>query len=182
MKSTTHKRARELFDRISRVTTAEEWREDLNPAQRNALGYLTRANHFSRSPSNVADYLCVTRGTASQSLKALARKGFAELAKSAADKRSISYEATKKGRAALRAPSNFEAALSALETADSESFTELLELTWNKMQGQQGLKTFGLCNTCRYHQRNKEGLVCGLLKVPLTTKAANEICCEHEPH
>lgn len=181
MKLTKHKRVRELFDRIARVTAAEEWGEDLNPAQRSALGYLTRANRFSRTPSNVADYLCATRGTVSQTLKALERKGFVVPTRSAGDKRSILYESTKKGRAALRAPSNFDAALSTLAPADTEALAELLEVTGRNLLEQQGFKTFGLCKTCRHHRRSQKGLACALLKVQLTAAAANEICCEHEP-
>ena len=58
-----------LLNRVDRVASAEDWSDDLNPTQMTILRYLDRANQFSRSPSNIADYLGTTRGTVSQSLK-----------------------------------------------------------------------------------------------------------------
>jgi len=66
---------RELIERLARVSAADEWADDLNPTQKAALAYLARANQYSRSPSQVAEFLAATRGTVSQTLKALARKG-----------------------------------------------------------------------------------------------------------
>ena len=62
-------RIRTLIERLAKITTAVDWQDGLNPAQYNALSYLALANRYSRSPSHVADYLCTTRGTASQTLK-----------------------------------------------------------------------------------------------------------------
>jgi DNA-binding MarR family transcriptional regulator len=93
----------------------------LNAAQRGALAYLARANQFSRAPSNVADYLCTTRGTASQTLKALERKGFVVKVVSPADKRSIAYDITEKGQLALETPSALDAALATLPDEPRES-------------------------------------------------------------
>ena len=181
MKPTDRGRLRELFDRIARVSAAEEWSDELNPAQRSALAYLARANRFSRAPSHVADYLCTTRGTASQTLKALERKGFVGQARSTADKRSISYDVKKKGRAALNAASSFDAALGALTASEAEALSRLLETTGRRLLERRGFRTFGVCRTCRHHRRTKDGLACALLEVPLTAAAANELCHEHDP-
>ena len=181
MAASKNKRLRELFDRISRITAAEERADDLNPAQRSALAYLSRANRFSRAPSNVADYLCATRGTASQTLKALERKGLVAQKQSPDDKRSIAYEVTKKGRNSLGKSSNFDAALGTLKSADTDTLVELLEITGRTLLERQGFKTFGLCKTCIHHRQTDQGLACALLQVPLSAAAANEICCEHEP-
>lgn len=180
MEPTDLTRIRELFDRIGRVTAAEEWSEKLNPAQHSALAYLARANRFSRSPSNVADYLCTTRGTTSQTLKALERKGFVEQTRSAVDKRSISYDATKNGHAALGVANDFNAALSALSASDGAALTHLLEVTGRRVLERRGFRTFGVCKTCRHHRRMKDGLTCALLDVPLTELNANELCHEHK--
>jgi len=181
MEPTDLTRIRELLDRIARVTAAEEWGDDLNPAQRGALAYLARANRFSRAPSNVADYLCTTRGTASQTLKALARKGFVMQVQSSEDKRSVSYDVTEKGRAALDAPRNFDATLGALTASEASALTHLLETTGRRLLEQQGFRTFGVCRTCRHHRRTENGLACALLKVPLSEIAASELCHEHDP-
>ncbi len=173
-------RIRELFDRIARVAAAEEWNDKLNPAQHSALAYLARANRFSRAPSNVADYLCTTRGTASQTLKALERKGLVMQTRSDTDKRSISCDVTKKGRAALGATNVFDAALDALSASEVAALTQLLEATGHRMLKQRRFRTFGVCKTCRYHRHTQDGLACALLDMPLTQMNANELCHEHD--
>jgi DNA-binding MarR family transcriptional regulator len=84
----------DLIDRLGRLNAAEEWNGPLNPSQFAALSYLARANRFSRAPSHVADYLATTRGTASQTLKALARKELIAESRLEEDKRSIRYDVT----------------------------------------------------------------------------------------
>ena len=64
-----------LLDRIARLHAARRRAVALTDAQCAALEYLAQGNRFSRSPSVIADYLATTRGTASQTLKALAEKG-----------------------------------------------------------------------------------------------------------
>lgn len=90
---------RDLLDRVLRTSAAEDWTEDISPSQRAVLSYLSRANRYSRAPSQVADYLSATRGTVSQTLKTLARKGLVSEQRSEKDKRSISYKISEIGRA-----------------------------------------------------------------------------------
>jgi len=174
-------RARELLDRIGRVTAAEEWNDELNPAQRSALAYLARANDVSRAPSNVADYLCTTRGTASQTLKSLERKGLIKRNRSVRDKRSISYDVTKRGRLALDGTGSFDAALAALPDAEAEAFTETLQAIGRRMLEHRGFKTFGVCHTCRHHRQGPDGAACALLDLTLSGPATEQLCHEHQP-
>ena len=180
MESTHLSRARELLDRIGRVTAAEEWGDELNPAQRSALAYLARANAFSRTPSNVAAYLCTTRGTASQTLKSLDRKGLVVRSRSAEDKRSVSYDLTNQGREVLSRVGSFDAALGSVPDSEARAFTEALETIGRHMLERRGFKTFGVCRTCRHHRREGDGAVCALLGIPLTEPATDQLCHEHE--
>lgn len=180
MDTTPTERIRELLDRLSRVLAAHEWSDDLNPAQRSALDYLSRANDFSRAPSNVADYLCTTRGTASQTLKALERKGFVAQSRSAADKRSIRYDVTEAGQAALAYPDPLKAVLNALPAEKTAQFEALLGTTARGMLQQQGYRSFGVCNTCRHHTRAYGRPYCALLQVQLSPADTRRICHEHE--
>ena len=173
-------RIRELLDRIGRIAAAEEWSDDLNPAQRSALSYLARANRFSRSPSNVADYLCTTRGTASQTLKALERKGLVTPVRSAADKRSISYDVTEEGRAAMATPSDLNAAIDRLPDSEADALLAALEATLRDVLSSRGQREFGVCRTCRYHQPGEDGATCALLNVSLVPMEAGQICHEHQ--
>lgn len=85
------------LDRVSRLTASFNRREDLNATQMAALGYLARAKGADRMPSKVADYLAATRGTVSQTLKALKRKGLIVETPSPTDGRSVEYALSPEG-------------------------------------------------------------------------------------
>ena len=72
-KTTESVRIADLIDRVSRAVQRLQYTGGLNPAQWVALRYIAQANRYSRSPSAVAEYLGTTKGTASQTLKALGR-------------------------------------------------------------------------------------------------------------
>ena len=177
---TSPDRIRELLDRLSRLSAAEEWSDDLNTAQRGALAYLARANRFSRAPSHVADYLCTTRGTASQTLKALDRKGFVEQTRHLSDGRSVAYSVTDKGQSALRGESDLNRAVNTLPQEDAEAFATVLEDILRGALSRRGGKSFGLCHSCRHHQKNENGAHCALLNLPLSASEARQICHEHK--
>lgn len=174
-----HQEARALLDRVTRIYAAEEWEGGINPAQASALLYLARANRFSRSPSHVAEYLSSTRGTVSQTLKALMRKGLIAEQRSAADKRSISYEVTPEGHALLEGQSASRAALDGLTNAEAKQLATLLATLARNALRARGGKSFGLCRTCKYHRKRKAGPYCALLDEALTPPEADEICHEH---
>ena len=94
MENKNQHRIRDLIERIARLNSADEWTDDLNPTQWSALSYLSQANQFSRSPSQVAEFMAATRGTVSQTLKALARKELIIEIRSQIDRRWISYDVT----------------------------------------------------------------------------------------
>ncbi len=172
---------RALLERIGRLLAQQDWQQDLNPAQRSALAYLSRANRFSRSPSQVADYLMATRGTVSQTLKALARKGLVQETPVAGDKRSIVYEVTEAGWAAQRSEGPLDAALSNLTEKQAHGLGERLEGLLQDALQAQGNRPFGLCRNCRYHRRHDQGSYCSLLNEPLTEPEADLICHEQQP-
>lgn len=172
-------RLSDLLDRIARLRAAESWRDDLNPSQRAALDYLGRANRFSRSPSQVADYLASTRGTVSQTLKSLSRKGLVEEVRSEADKRSISYEVTPQGRAHLSA-NRKASTLADLTDREAGLLTDLLERLLHGVLTQRGGRSFGMCRTCKYHSQLKSGGYCRLLEIDLLPAEIIQICHEHE--
>lgn len=173
-------RIRALINRLARLDAAQTWDGALNPAQRSALDYLGQANRFSRSPSHVAEYLGATRGTISQTLKALLRKGFVSEERSAADKRSISYQLTDAGRQLADANSLLSTALVGRaedELARMETF--LRDLLGTAIRANQS-KPFGICHTCRYFKPQQSGGYCALLQVELAAAETQQICHEHE--
>ncbi|USG62264.1 MarR family transcriptional regulator [Sneathiella marina] len=171
-------RVKELIDRLARINSADEWAEDINPVQWTALSYLVRANRFSRSPSQVSDFMTATRGTVSQTLKALARKGLVKEVRSDRDRRSISYSVTKQGQALFQKISTIEDAASLLNEKDMSSLLVGLEKLVRQSLRQRGLRPFGVCKTCIHHRKTAEGGFCDLLREPLSLPETNQICHE----
>ncbi|MCP4209391.1 MAG: MarR family transcriptional regulator [Shimia sp.] len=172
---------RELIVRLARLNASQTWHDDLNPAQVSALKYLSRANRFSRSPSHVADYLGTTRGTMSQTLKALDRKGYVSENRSETDKRSISYDLTQDGTRAALHPATLDPMLSDLPEDEQKSLEQALTNTLISLLKKNGSKAFGVCKTCRHHQQKQNMRYCNLLQLPLETVEADQICHEQVP-
>ncbi|MCA0273441.1 MAG: MarR family transcriptional regulator [Proteobacteria bacterium] len=165
----------ELMDRIARLHGARRRSAALPEAQVAALDYLARANRFSRTPSAVADYLAATRGTVSQTLIALARKGLVTDDPAPDDRRSRIYSLTAEGRTEIGG------------TGTGPDWggakTELLSglrAALAVMIRDAGGRSFGLCRTCRHHRPGEDGALCALLGVALVAAEADQICAEHQ--
>ena len=179
MDNLNNKRIRELIDRLSRIMAADEWSEDINPSQWSALSYLASANRFSRSPSQVAEYMSATRGTVSQTLKALARKGLIKEVKSKADKRSISYSVTAMGKKLIEQRKEMEDANIITDDIDLTLLADNLETLARNTLRKRGQRPFGICRTCKYNQKSADGIHCQLLGEKLLPYQTNQICHEH---
>ena len=180
MKQASQRRVLDLIERIARLNAADEWTDGLNPTQWTALSYLARANRFSRSPSQVTEFMAATRGTVSQTLKALARKGLIEEVRSETDRRWISYVVTAAGEAALNRATITQDALSTLDPALAGPLTDGLEALLSGALKARDSRPFGLCRTCRHHRKKKGGGYCALLDEDLAREETSQICYEHE--
>jgi len=178
MSTDDRKRIKELTDRLGRISSADEWGDALNPTQWTALQYLARANRFSRAPSQVADFMTATRGTISQTLKALARKGLVTESRSDHDKRSISYSVTSQGEALLSKTGSIDDAISLLNDGDASSLRIGLEALVRHALKKRGLRAFGICETCIHHRKKAKGGFCELLGEPLSAAETKQICHE----
>jgi len=157
---------RRLTDRLARLNAADAWEQGLNPSQAEALLYLAQANRFSRQPSHVADYLASTRGTVSQTLKALHRKGLVDEERSDTDKRKLRYDLTQKGQ---------EIATAIAGRSHSGEGAPELEALLRRALAARGMRTFGECKTCLHHDNG----YCRLLELALTPPEAEQLCHEH---
>lgn len=169
---------RSLLDRLARVASAEDWEGNLNPAQTAALSYLARANTFSRAPSHVAEYLSTTRGTASQSLKSLQKKGLIAERKSETDRRSISYDLTDQGWALVSVERMADKAIEGLTDVDKAALEATLTKALTAVLRQRGQKEFGQCKGCRHHAPGSPTATCMLLNVSLEPNEVDQICHE----
>lgn len=173
------KRIRTVIDRLGRLIAAEEWSKQLNPTQWTALSYLAQANRFSRSPSQVAEYMSATRGTVSQTLKTLARKGLIREMRSEADKRSISYTVTDAGANIFAKTGALDESIGQLPPEDQESVLRGLTLLLRQSLSDRGNRAFGICRTCRHHRSEAKGGFCKLLGERLNEHEVSQICHEH---
>ena len=177
---TTDERIRYLINRLARLDSTDSWTSDLNPTQRAAMEYLDAANRFSRAPSHVAEFLGTTRGTMSQTLKALLRKGYVSEERSESDKRSISYALTDHGIAILRGKNILSEAFGNLSPTQSAALETLLSDGLRTALGSNNHRPFGQCSTCAFHINQRGKSFCKLLSMPLNTGDSEKICVEHQ--
>lgn len=176
----------DLLERIGRLLRGIRHRnEHLNPAQWEALRYLGRANRYSRTPTALTHYLGATKGTVSQTLIALERKGLVRRTADPRDRRGVRLGLTSRGRSHLhRDPmahliEGVDPALIARLDAD---LRELLI----QLQKRNRQRPFGQCGTCRFFRAGDapEELGgpnrCGLTLEPLSHPESGQICAEHE--
>ena len=83
----------ELIECMTTLIRSEERKKctelGLQPVHFQVLHYLSRCNKYSNTPAAVANYLGMTRGTVSQSLIILDKKGYIGKTPDAADKRVV---------------------------------------------------------------------------------------------
>jgi DNA-binding MarR family transcriptional regulator len=176
---TTADQIRDLISRLARLDAAETWEVNLNPTQIAALDYLARANRFSRAPSHVAEYLGTTRGTMSQTLKTLVRKGYLEESRSESDRRSITYDLTDSGLALVDRQNTLAQAILSLSPSQRRGLADGLSSTLKARLAVNQGRSFGICKDCVHHEERGKGAFCALLLVPLAPAETGLTCHEH---
>lgn len=182
---TTRPRLSELLDRLSRLVTARLHADGLVPAQWQALRYLARANRFSRSPKALTLFLGATKGTVSQTIIALERRGLVSKSGNPADLRTVRLDLTAAGSEALgRDPlAELGDVLHGLPVDRRRRLEGDLAAALSLIIGESGGRPFGLCAQCRHFLRGEGVPVrhCGLLDVELSEADSLLICQEQEP-
>ncbi|MCW5773554.1 MAG: MarR family transcriptional regulator [Rhodospirillaceae bacterium] len=158
----------------------------LNPAQWEALRFLSRANRYSRTPSALAEYLQTTKGTASQTLKSLEAKGYVRRVPVPEDRRAVRIDITDSGHAVLRRDP-----LHCLEAAAESLGPDLDAVTCGMSKLVAALdkanedRSFGLCGECTFFCKNASAEEvggphrCALHEEPLSATDATKICVSH---
>lgn len=179
-------RIAELLDRVSRLARELQFVDGLNPAQWEALRFVSRANRYSRSPGAFAEFIGTTKGTASQTLIALEQKGLLERARSAADRRQVELRLTTEGRAMLaRDPiTNIEQVAELLTPDVGMAMVRGLTRLLHDLQSRHGLKTFGVCGDCNLNCVTAEAVPakqCGHTGELLDARDMRQICVDFVP-
>lgn len=178
----------EFLERIANLIRTDVRRggtgSRLQPVQIEALHYLGRCNRYSNTPLAVADFLGLTKGTVSQTLRVLEVNGLIEKQTDPRDRRVVHLVVTPEGREVLLGtvpPQVFKAAFGGMAAAEREAMLRVFDGLLRRLQRANGLRSFGACKSCRHHRVEAVGSRrCGLTHETLTDLDAEKICREHE--
>jgi len=178
-----HQRLERLANLLRRETRTAGADYGLQPVQWEALHYLSRCNRYSDMPQAVTEYLGSTKGTVSQTLKVLEKKGFISKHLDPGDRRVVHMRLTGTGRerlhAALPAPALVQACEN-LSAAQLSTLDDGLEALLGSIQQTNGLRRFGVCKSCHANQAGDQGFLCSLTGEPLSETEIRQICREHQ--
>lgn len=180
------KEIHEYLERLSNLMRNESRRVgadyDLLPIQLEALHYLSLCNRYSDTPMGLTEYLGQTKGSVSQSIKVLEKKGFVRKKADKNDKRITHLQVTRAGGKLL---DNFipapllNSACNRLNKDEQARISLCLEVLLRTMQTANESKSFGVCRTCRHNTSIDGGYLCDLTKEPLSMTDVQLICREH---
>ncbi len=162
-----------------------QYSHGLNPAQWDSLRYVARANQLSRTPGGLASFLGTTKGTASQTLKALEKKGYVRRVADKADKRVRHLAITEAGEALLREdPLNcLDLAVRDLPPQLAEPLASALTQLCGQMRNRCGSTDVGNCTRCGHFEgETTDGnMRCGFKKMDIPCADAGKLCVNFKP-
>jgi len=154
-------------------------RHGLLPIHVQVLSYLARANRYSDIPIAIAEYFGITRGTVSQSISVLERKGLLIKLPDARHGKRIHLRLTRGGKSVLRNAwaQRMDQALHAM-ALDTDSLESALRGLLLGLQRLNGRRAFGVCRHCTHFLTGTQGARCGLTGEPLAAAQTLRICRE----
>jgi len=175
-----------LIERISNLLRSEERKKyaaiGLQPVHVQVLDYLATCNRFSDTPASVADYLGLTKGTVSQSLQVLERKGYIEKRQDKLDGRVVHLALSDSGNELLNDVKPLDVFEQAQQAVASKQYTSIeasLSAMLAELQKANNAKSFGVCHSCVNFVQLQENYLCNLTQLPLSQFDAKKICREH---
>ncbi len=139
-----------LVERLGRISHSLQFAAGLNPAQWQTLRYIAGARRNSRSPGALACFLGNTRGSVSQTLKALEARGLIERDRKNDDRRTVRLRLTSAGRAMLRDDplESMVEAITLFSEPDRRNLMDGMQRLLDAVQSYHGLPEFGGCTDC----------------------------------
>lgn len=178
----------DLIERIGALLRSEARRHaiphELQPVHLQALDYLRRANRFSDTPLAVGEYLGLSKGNMSQRLNVLQRLELIRKEADEQDGRVVHLHLTAAGKRLLQQtypPPGWREGEKELSSKGQRALEGELAQLLHALISANGFRSFGQCNTCRFHQRDSGKAFCALLKVELDAEQSEKICREHQP-
>lgn len=154
-------------------------RHGLLPIHLQVLAYLARANRYSDIPIAIAEYFGLTRGTVSQSLALLERRGLVVRQADARHGRRVHLQLTPQGQAVLDDGWSRQIGEALGAAADAPRVERVLRELLRGLQRRNGQRAFGICHQCAHFRRGDDGDArCGLTGEPLVEEQSRRICRE----
>ena len=173
----------ERLGEVMKVSTRQVGAEyGLQPVQIEVLHYLASCNRFSDNLMAVVDYLGQTKGTISQTVKVLEQKGLVEKIQDDIDKRASHLVITQAGREFIDEKlidAHFDFAFEQLSKDQQALLSSALSSFTRSLMQSSGLNTFGVCQTCKFHDQHQGQYYCNLLQTPLYESDIDKVCKEH---
>jgi DNA-binding MarR family transcriptional regulator len=171
------------LERLARLMRQQDHGNGLVPVQWEALRYLARANVLSNSPGALARYLSMTKGTISQTLLSLEKKGLIEKRTRGGDARSVTLHLTEQGKDKLSKDSSLPLEKDIENLSDKtrkrldRALDQMLRAAFQRLEE----PSFGTCTSCRYFREGGSGKSDQCMKVSaaLTDEEIKLICVEH---
>ncbi len=174
-------RISELIDRVGRVTRGLQFVNGLSPAQWEALRFISRANRYSCNPTALAKFLGTTKGTISQTLISLVKKGYMQRLRDKRDRRGVRLELTASGWRLLDQDPLLEIdkAAACLPAHEKEALFGGLNRMLRDVQRKIGGNEFGVCEDCSLFsaEHTPDGAhQCGLTSETISLDETTRIC------
>ncbi len=177
----------DLIERMSALIRSEERKKcselGLQVVHLQALDYLSRCNRYSDTPASLANYLGMTRGTVSQTLLLLEKKGFIKKTTDLIDRRKVHLSLLDSGSVVLaevRDTHLFHQARMVFEhDVNNEGVEAVFVSALKALQKAHKGHSFGQCETCKYFTEVTLGFRCELTKEPLSLNDSSKLCQEH---
>ena len=155
----------------------------LTAAQWTALRYFARANPVSRTPSAFSEFHATTRGTASQTVRALVDMNLLARHSDARDRRSARMEVTEAGHAMLSSDplAALRKVLAALPMEDQTTLARVVRQAVTDMATRRGAPTFGTCSDCDHCEAGSGQAYCHCTKTVLAAPDMAAFCVDFRP-
>ncbi len=179
----------ELVERLGNLIRAELRRsgsdEALQPVHVQALIYLSKANRYSNTPQALAQYLGLTKGTVSQTLLLLDRRGLVERFEDDIDRRVVRLRLSAAGERLLNEAQPMLAWQNATRNISPNrirnAVSALREALMTLQEDNEG-SLFGACHTCAFSQKLSQRIYrCGRMGDRLSGPETRKICWVYEP-
>ena len=158
--------------------------ESLQPVHLQALIYLSRANRYSNTPQALAEYLGLTKGTVSQTLLLLDRRGLIERFEDDIDRRVVRLRLSSAGERFLadaQPALAWQNATRNISPNRIRNATSALREALSTLQEDNEGRVFGECGSCSWCQKHSQRIYrCGRMGDRLSGPETRKICRIYE--